>query len=220
MIKGTKHCFRCKQWKPETDFHITPKGVEHSYCNPCRFEYNRDQHRKYYSNDEHRKIKIEKQRERRNKKGRTRVCGILGTSRYNAKRRNIEFDLTTDLLEAFFIVQNWKCAKTGIPFDFEGMKGKRPFGPSIDRIDPSKGYTADNIQIVCNIYNFAKNQFHHDDVVRFAESLLEQEKDRKQRRLNTERQTDDLCENHAQNGPGNHRADAGCHQCRRDQSRT
>lgn len=38
----------------------------------------------------------------------------------------------------------------------------RPFAPSIDRIESKKGYTSDNIQIVCQIVNRAKNEYSQE----------------------------------------------------------
>jgi hypothetical protein len=89
-----------------------------------------------------------------------------------AQDRNIQFDLIKVELAARFEDQEWKCAKTGIEFDLSTGNGMRPFGPTLDRIDSSKGYTSENVQIVCNVYNFAKNDFDDDDVLTFAVALL------------------------------------------------
>ena len=43
---------------------------------------------------------------------------------------------------------------------------------SIDRIDSSKGYTKDNVQWVCYIYNAMKDEFSVKDVEIFLESLF------------------------------------------------
>lgn len=69
-----------------------------------------------------------------------------------------------------------RCEVTGIPFDFSLRKERAqhvsPFAPSIDRIDPSKGYTMDNIQIVAMAYNMAKGTGTHEDVVKFALAVV------------------------------------------------
>ena len=45
--------------------------------------------------------------------------------------------------------------------------GTSLFAPSIDRIDSSKGYTPDNIQIVCCAYNMGKKNMSDDDFENF-----------------------------------------------------
>ncbi len=61
-------------------------------------------------------------------------------------------------------MQNNKCRLTGIEFDMTrgGSFRANPYAPSIDRIDNSRGYTADNIQIICHIVNVAKNEYPTD----------------------------------------------------------
>lgn len=42
---------------------------------------------------------------------------------------------------------NWCCEITGIPFVFDTPRHPRTL--SIDRIDPNKGYTNDNVRLIC-----------------------------------------------------------------------
>lgn len=49
---------------------------------------------------------------------------------------------------------------------------KHPFKPSIDRIDSSKGYTPDNIQICWLIENYCKNTFTNEQVIEFCKLKL------------------------------------------------
>jgi len=53
------------------------------------------------------------------------------------------------------------CELTGIPFDTAtGRNGRRrPFAPSMDRIDCSKGYIAGNVRLVALIVNCALGDF-------------------------------------------------------------
>lgn len=173
MKYGTRQCYKCKEWKERSEFNITSKNISHSYCKPCQLEYNRNYHNNYMKDENNRKLKLEKQRKLRAEGGRSRIGQLFHTSKNGAIRRGLEHSLTLDLLHTLFIIQDWKCRQTGILFDFSTMKGKRSFGPTIDRIDNSRGYTIDNIQIVCNIYNMAKNEFTHDDVMKFAIALIE-----------------------------------------------
>lgn len=67
--------------------------------------------------------------------------------------------------------RGFKCAQTGIPLHLNN-KGTSPWAPSIDRIDPKKGYSPENVQVVCYMYNTAKNKFDPTDVERMAKALV------------------------------------------------
>jgi hypothetical protein len=63
----------------------------------------------------------------------------------NAKRRGKEFTLTLEEFEKFAV-------KTA----YMHRKGRGRFSYTIDRIDPEKGYTPDNIQVLTNSDNVRK----------------------------------------------------------------
>lgn len=75
--------------------------------------------------------------------------------------------------------QGFRCAISRLPFSkkFEspGAVVSRPFWPSIDRRDPNKGYTEDNIQLVCNLANFAKDQWSEEALVEFCKAVAEKQ---------------------------------------------
>jgi hypothetical protein len=76
---------------------------------------------------------------------------LLSSIKSKCKRFNIAFDL-----ELEDIVIPDVCPKTGIKLTVHTERGKHYDTPSIDRIDPKKGYTKDNIQVVSFWYNIAK----------------------------------------------------------------
>lgn len=71
------------------------------------------------------------------------------------------FHLNQQILEEMLANQNFRCAVSGLPFEQGGYDGchMRPFGISIDQINPSGGYTAGNVRLVCKITNFAMGQW-------------------------------------------------------------
>ena len=76
----------------------------------------------------------------------------------------VETDLPDRVL-ALYRAQNGRCALTGRAFDLRQVgqgKARRPFAPSIDRVDASGGYTRDNIRLVCQVVNFALNAYGED----------------------------------------------------------
>lgn len=84
-----------------------------------------------------------------------------------ARRRASSFDLTVDQMLPRF--ERGLCEATGIPFEMTGARN--PFSPSLDQKVPSAGYTAENVQVVCLIYNQMKSDFSDHDVQRFIDHL-------------------------------------------------
>lgn len=63
--------------------------------------------------------------------------------------------------------QGYRCGVTGLELslDAPGTKFHRnPWAPSLDRIDPHEGYTADNVRVVCWMYNAAKGTATDEEV--------------------------------------------------------
>ena len=79
---------------------------------------------------------------------------MLSTAKYRAKKRNLEFNLT--LIKLKELLKPMICSVTSIKLSWKEVEYRNPYRPSIDRIDSSKGYTEDNIQIVAWIYNNLK----------------------------------------------------------------
>jgi hypothetical protein len=79
---------------------------------------------------------------------------ILKRIQQSAKRRGIEFDLTTTDLDDIGIPIT--CPILGIPLKWHNGKAEDD-SYSIDRIDSEKGYVKDNIQFMSFKANRAKN---------------------------------------------------------------
>ena len=93
---------------------------------------------------------------------------LLSRSKRRAEQNGWGYDLDYDwLMEK---MTSGRCSVTDVDLVIAG--DKNPWQPSIDRIDSSKGYTKDNCQIVCWIYNRAKNDDGHDAVMLMARALV------------------------------------------------
>lgn len=79
-----------------------------------------------------------------------------------------KFDLDEGWVEKR--LSNFRCEVTGRPFEHKG-----PFKPSLERIDPSAGYTKSNTLLVCYMYNVCKNKFSHEDVIEFSKEICRAE---------------------------------------------
>lgn len=86
---------------------------------------------------------------------------ILAQSRKRARQDDIMFTLTVEDVVAIGLASNWRCAVTGVRLRPDRVEGSamRPFMPSIDRIDPRRGYERSNCRLVCVAANFALNDW-------------------------------------------------------------
>ena len=81
---------------------------------------------------------------------------LFSSARKRAKLKGIEYSITEQDANKIASESKGCCALTGIQFH----AGKRdsfraPFAPSVDRINPAKGYTASNVRLVCVAVNWA-----------------------------------------------------------------
>lgn len=64
------------------------------------------------------------------------------------------------------------CELTGIPFELDVDGSISLYSPSIDRIDPTKGYTKDNCRLILNSLNCFKGTGTDEHIFQIAEALL------------------------------------------------
>ena len=116
----------------------------------------------------------------------TRYC------RTRAKRQGMEFDLEPDDIRLIFEAQGGRCAYTGKAIYLRGMRHHntrrgRSRGlvsyhnmnkASVDRIDSTKGYTRDNVHLVCLHINYAKLDLSEADFVDLCAAVVQHTKKR------------------------------------------
>lgn len=83
---------------------------------------------------------------------------MLASARRRARKCGAEFSITAELVEG--LLQSGRCAISGIPLDLEPPENlepgpRNPIAPSLDRIDPDRGYVPGNVRIVCVAINSA-----------------------------------------------------------------
>jgi hypothetical protein len=102
---------------------------------------------------------------------------LFKTARKNAKAREIAFELTIEDLTEMVVASGGRCAVTGITLSREhgtlpqGRKMRRPWAPSLDRIDSHLGYTKENCRLVCCAANFAMSQWGEEVLVEMAKAI-------------------------------------------------
>lgn len=55
--------------------------------------------------------------------------------------------------------------------------GKMILNASIDRIEPGKDYTIDNVQLVCSHVNMMKSNLSEDELYEFCKAIVNNHKD-------------------------------------------
>lgn len=95
---------------------------------------------------------------------------IISNSRGRAKKLGMDHSLTLDQLQAIAASQGYCCSVTGLLFSNEkiGHANSRPYFPSLDRKDSSKGYTPDNCRLVSIAANYAMNAWGEDVFTKIA----------------------------------------------------
>lgn len=152
-----KKCIRCELTKSLEEFKEHGQtGRKRNVCNLCTIKQIRK-----WTDDNREKVNKNQRNYHETIDGRTFL--LHNSARIRAKKKKQLFLLTFEDVKKGLLIG--KCAKTGIPFDFNmGFTKKsplhfNPFSPSIDKINPFGFYEPNNVQYVCSWYNFAKGQF-------------------------------------------------------------
>lgn len=102
---------------------------------------------------------------------------LLNVSKHSrtAKIKSLGHELDLEFLTSLWEKQKGVCPYTGIAMELPTHDRNvisKPNKASIDRIDPSKGYVKDNVEIVCMAINLAKNRFSKKDIKDFLSSII------------------------------------------------
>ena len=97
-----------------------------------------------------------------------RISSLTSGAKQRAKSKSVPFNLDRDFMLEIWEEQRGCCALTGRPFNLsyeetlqKGWSVKD--APSIDRIEPSLGYTKGNVRFVTYQVNMAKGVYSDED---------------------------------------------------------
>ena len=155
-------------WK-HTNMVMRARAVKRLYGARYRKE-NREKLTSYYVEN---KERVRNRQHARYKSVEGRGKTLYAVTKRRALAKGLEFSIP--LHRVLNALDEGVCERTGISFEFgPPLEGCRihPWAPSIDRVDNSRGYTADNVQIVCSIFNLAKNDFPEHVVYALAHALV------------------------------------------------
>lgn len=161
-----KRCSRCGEVKPVSEFskNRSQKNGLACQCKTCVKEYqeaNVDKIRKQKNAYAARKKEYYKEYRKANVD-----AFILSQIKARAKKKGLDFSLELKDIQGVA-----HCPVFG--YRLKRGEGKAvPTSPSVDRIDPSKGYTKDNIQILSQRANAMKQDASPEELILFAEWVL------------------------------------------------
>lgn len=94
--------------------------------------------------------------------------GIYAVVKTNAKARGLPLLITKENVEHLLEKSCMQCAISGVALTLKrGAKHKA----SIDRIDSTKPYTLDNVQVVSAMVNIMKNKFDQEEFILLANQI-------------------------------------------------
>lgn len=161
-----RRCRVCEKSLPYKNFSCRNEKnglIYFSYeCNKCAY------HRKLKVHEKNLTKYTDTQRFKENFTIDGRAIMLRNRCKQRSRIYKMEYSLTKNHI--LKLLHDKVCAKTGIELIIDDSI-YNPYAPSIDRIDSNKGYTDDNIQVVCMIYNFCKNKFTEDQVSEFFNKI-------------------------------------------------
>lgn len=103
------------------------------------------------------------------------VSELYTKHKRRATKTGIKWGLTKKDIAHLLARAEGKCEVTGLAFNNEVVKAfsRRPYAPSIDRIDSSKGYAPANCRLVCVVTNLAMNEWGDKVITAMAKAMKE-----------------------------------------------
>lgn len=155
----------CQNWHRNNKEKDKKYNIEH---------YDKQKAANYYlENKEHIDKRNAEYHERMMKTVVGRIRNLMKDVRSRSQKYQYEIDIDSDWLIKRFDENEGKCEISDIPFV---LKGRSPFSISIDRIDATKGYTKDNVRLVCLMINFALNNFGDTVFFQMCEAVTNKQK--------------------------------------------
>lgn len=99
--------------------------------------------------------------------------GLKNKLKHKEKYKSFLFEITKNDVLSLYEKQNGKCAISGIKMTHFTNEGRILYNLSVDRIDSDKGYTIDNIQLLCTIINTMKSTLSNEEFVEICKLIVD-----------------------------------------------
>jgi hypothetical protein len=173
IMEEVKYCSCCKETKSYSEFAKWKNAASHkpqlqSWCKVCIRAYGKEK-----TNKERIRANIRLKRQNPayvkreaqvNKLSRetNKEVYLVKSARERAKVEGMEFNITKDDISV-----PTHCPILGIE-----MKTYTPYAPSIDKIDPTKGYVKNNVWVISRKANMMKNNATKEELIAFSKFWL------------------------------------------------
>lgn len=102
---------------------------------------------------------------------------LIRALKHRAKDKCVDFNLTIDSLYSQLQFQKSRCFYSGQKLNFKVVNELRTHPhrlmPSIDRLDPKKGYIIGNIAWCCYYINRMKNDLEHEEFLKLCKKIIQ-----------------------------------------------
>lgn len=167
VLMQTLICLKCKEEKPVTEFSKWKNGATgyQTWCKDCMKKHSKQAYimeRKRENVRRKREDPVYRNREREiNKETRlkNRVVFLLRSARDRAKQEGLPFSITKEDVPI-----PTHCPVLGVKLEVHTR-----YAPSIDKIEPSKGYIPGNVWVISWKANSMKLDASPDELKRFCE---------------------------------------------------
>lgn len=107
--------------------------------------------------------------------------GDIGRTVYSniktkAEVRNILFELSHQDIYDLYVLQDRKCALSGVELNICSYHDRENFTASLDRIDSKIGYVKGNVQWVHKWINFMKQDFTQEEFLEFCHLISDHQR--------------------------------------------
>ena len=161
----TRICINCgKEWEI-VNKKTTPLTRVQCFCKECVSKLSMWERKKIMMNRND-TLRIKYLKDKRIEFIKNYKKQMLNRTKIRALKKGLEFNL----IEEDIIIPKY-CRLLEIPLII-GTKGEYENSPSIDRIDNSKGYIKDNIQIISKKANSMKNSATYEELLTFYKNIL------------------------------------------------
>lgn len=161
IIDGKKKCFKCKIFKSVEDFSKNRSTFD-GYQKVCK---------KCFANYDSVKKGYKKKSENRKNNLNTYLNYKTTNLKTKCKQKNLDFDLNNNFLYELYLKQNGKCYYTDI--DIVHNLGCHQYNSiSVDRLDPNKGYTKDNVVLASFSINSFKGMINVSEYKDFLNIII------------------------------------------------
>lgn len=168
-----KTCTGCKETKDESEFYSSKKGLR-AVCKTC---HNADCKEWQRLNRKTEGYRLRSWDKRRRSTWEGRLCSLVKSAKQRSAR-GLEFALGPEWLKSCSrrLLDNPTCELTGVEIILTTSRyrnGAHPCAPSLDRKDPRRGYTPDNVRVVASWVNMAKGALSDATFKEWCKAVVE-----------------------------------------------